>query len=285
MTTSSVNVKIRRIYAELSAKEQLIADYILKKPEEFIHHTISDISASLGLAESTVFRFCKKLGFNGFQDLKIVIAMETIGPITQINENVHPNDSEIDITKKVFSANVKSLEDTFAIVNEEQMKKAVFYLRQSKKIAFFGVGGSAVVALDAYHKFLRSSKECIFNLDKHFQMMEAAKLTPDNCVIIISHSGMNKDTLDICGAAKTKGAKIIAITSYPSSLLPKEADISLFSVSEENDYRSEALASRIAQLSLIDALYVNTVIYHREEFDESLSNMRGAISNTKHTQQ
>lgn len=273
-----VLASIRGNYGKFSEKEKKIADYILDNPQNIIHHTINQVSDELNVAESTVFRFCQRIGFKGYQALKIALAAEIVTPINDIHEKIDEGDSVGTISKKVFRSNVKTLEDTMHIIDGDIFEQAVDQILAAGKVEFFGNGGSAVVALDAYHKFIRSGLQVNANLESHMQLMSAAQLTDKDVAILISHSGSTKDMLDILQILKEKGVKTISITNFAKSPLTKEADLSLYTVAEEIDFRSEAMSSRIAQLSIVDALYTNVMIAKKEAGREALQNMRGAIS-------
>ncbi|MFG6147895.1 MurR/RpiR family transcriptional regulator [Halobacillus sp. B23F22_1] len=270
--------RIRSSYSKFSDKEKKIADYILEQPETIIHHTINQVADELDVAESTVFRFCKRIGFKGYQALKIALAAEIVTPIKDIHEEINDGDSIITVSEKVFHSNSKTLESTLQILDGQAIEEAVDALLQARKIEFYGCGGSAVVALDGYHKFIRTGLLTSTQLDSHMQLMSASQLAEDDVAVIISHSGTTKDSLDVLRVLKEKGIKTIAITNFAKSPLTKEADISLYTVSEETDFRSEAFSSRIAQLSIIDALYTNIMIAKQETGKRSLEDMREAMS-------
>ncbi|HEO8421064.1 TPA: MurR/RpiR family transcriptional regulator [Yersinia enterocolitica] len=273
--------KIRSYYARLSEKEKKIADYILEHPEKIIHSTINELAEDLGVADATVFRFCKRIGFKGYQAMKIALASEVIEPIQQIHEEISENDSVKTVTEKVFKSNVRTLENTLEILNGHSIQKAVELLLQAKRVEFYGTGGSAVIAMDAFHKFVRTGIKAFSFIDSHFQLMSSSQLSENDVAVIISHSGTNKDTINIMKTAKNNGAKTIGITGYPKSPIAQNADVALFTSSEETEYRSEALSSRIGQLSLIDALYVNVMISNKNVANQSLERIRNAISDTR----
>ncbi|MEK4971504.1 MurR/RpiR family transcriptional regulator [Niallia sp. FSL R7-0648] len=273
--------KIRSYYARLSEKEKKIADYILVNPEKIIHSTINELAEDLGVADATVFRFCKRIGFKGYQAMKIALASEVIEPIQQIHEEINENDSVKTVTEKVFKSNVRTLENTLEILNGQSIQKAVEFLLQANRVEFYGTGGSAVIAMDAFHKFVRTGIKAFSFVDSHFQLMSSSQLSEKDVAVIISHSGTNKDTINIMKTAKNNGAKTIGITGYPKSPIGQNTDVALFTSSEETEYRSEALSSRIGQLSLIDALYVNVMILNKNVANQSLERIRNAISDTR----
>ncbi|WP_419873851.1 MurR/RpiR family transcriptional regulator [Candidatus Pristimantibacillus sp. PTI5] len=273
--------KIRSYYARFSEKEKKIATYILNNPEKIIHSTINEVADDLNVAEATVFRFCKHIGYKGYQAMKIALASEIMTPMQQIYEEINENDNEKAIAEKVFKSNIRTLENTFQILDGDNFAKAVAYIARANRVHFYGIGGSGVIAMDAFHKFIRSGKQAFAFTDAHFQLMSAAQLTKEDVAVVISHSGTNKDTIRILKTASENGAKTIAITGFPKSPISQHADVSLHTSSDETEYRSEALASRIGQLSLIDALYVNVMIINKERANVSLEKVREAISDTR----
>lgn len=279
--TNSCLGKIRSYYARFSEKEKKIANYILDTPDKIIHRTINEVAEDLNVADATVFRFCKRIGFKGYQAMKIALASEIITPMEQIHEEITDQDNEKTISEKVFKSNIRTLENTLQIIESDSIQKAVELLHHAQRVEFYGTGGSAVIAMDAYHKFIRTGIKAFAFLDSHFQLMSASQLSKHDVAVFISHSGTNKDTIDILNTANESGAKTIGITSFPKSPISQNVDVALYTSSEETEYRSEALASRIAQLSIIDALYVNLMILNKEKAKTALDKIRSAISDTR----
>ncbi|UQZ98351.1 MurR/RpiR family transcriptional regulator [Enterococcus casseliflavus] len=280
--TVSIRLQIKTLYKDLSLKEQAIADYILENPSKVSHSSISDLSNELGIADSTFFQFTKKLGYNGFKDFKMAMLMqENDFSAISIHENIQKSDNELTMAQKVFDSNMTTLTDTKNFLKEEDLKLAAAMINQSKRLFFFGVGGSEIVATDAYHKFLRSPITVFHSSDYHIQLMEASLLTPDDCGIFISHTGKSRETIELAQVAKNNGAKIIVITSHAASPLAKLGDVVFISISEETEFRSEALASRIAQLSIMDSLYVILMFINRDKAQQSIAKIRRSISKIK----
>lgn len=273
--------KIQSHYARLRATDQRIADFIMTHADEVIHMSISEVAERLSIADATVFRFCKRLEFSGFQELKISLAADQTKPMQQIHEEISEQDDEHTIALKVFQSNIQTLENTMALLTQQAIQDATAALNEAKSIYFFGTGGSATIAMDGYHKFMRTGTPSFAFIDSHFQLMAASQLTPEDVAVIISHSGANKDTLQILNTTNEAGAKTIAITSFPRSPVAAKSDIVLLTSSEETEYRSEALSSRIAQLSLIDALYVNLMVHNKEKSKDVLQKIRHAIAQTR----
>ncbi|WP_181350682.1 MurR/RpiR family transcriptional regulator [Thalassobacillus sp. CUG 92003] len=280
MTQSSPHVlnRIRSSYAQLSEKEKRIADYIIQNPTNIVHSTINQVAEDLKVADATVFRFCKSLGFKGYQAMKIALASEIVSPIKDIHEKIDEDDTEMEIMQKVFQANINALQYTRDLQNEAPFHQALSLILQAKQIHFYGNGGSGVTALDGQHKFMRSGLSSYAYTDTHLQLMAASQLTPQDVAIFISHTGSNKDLLEVIEVAKQNNVPAIGITNFAKSPFSKAMDVCLFTASQETGYRSEALASRLAELSIIDALYVNYSVQMKEQSQEALNKMREAIS-------
>lgn len=270
--------RIRSYYSQFSEKEKMIADFIIANPEKIIHSTISGVAEELNVADATVFRFCKRLGFKGYQAMKISLASDLVTPIKDIHETINEEDSEGVIAQKVFRSNIRTLEDSLSMLNEEMFTKAIRGMISARRIEFYGTGGSGFVAMDAHHKFLRTGMTTTAYNDSHMQLISASQLTDDDVIVFISHSGSNKDLLEVLDVAKKNRVTTIAITHFAKSPLSNGVDIPLFTVSQETEFRSEALASRISQLSIVDALYVNTMMKRKDLSKSSLQKMREAIS-------
>ncbi|MCC5889825.1 MAG: MurR/RpiR family transcriptional regulator [Alkalibacterium sp.] len=270
-------MRIRLLSSTFSEKENLMADYLLKHPNQIIHGTINQIADELNIADSTVFRFCKRLGYKGYQDMKISLAAETTYNKGNIHELVHENDDEKTILEKIFYFNIKTLEDTLKVIDDEDFIKAVKSILDARRIEFFGFGGSNIIALDGYHKFIRTGLSVNAQIDSHMQLMSASQLKEGDVAILISHTGQSKDILDILDTVKENNVFTIGITGFTQSPLSQAVDIPIYTLSEETDFRSEALASRIAQLSILDALFVNLMMYLNQDGTDSLNRLRKSI--------
>ncbi|UOQ49289.1 MurR/RpiR family transcriptional regulator [Gracilibacillus caseinilyticus] len=269
--------QVRRNYPKFSVTERKIADYILKNPNQIIHSSINQLAEDLHVADSTVFRFCKRIGYKGYQAMKIALASEVVSSLQDIHEKVDQGDSVETVASKVFRSNMNALEETLQIIDEEEIRKAVKSLTTARFVHFFGTGGSNVVAIDAYHKFVRTGIAVQAVSDTHMQLMAASQLEKGDCAILISHSGSSKDIIHILNVLKEKNVTTIAITNFAKSTLSAAADIALYTSSVETDFRAEAFSSRIAQLSLLDLLYVNVLMEKGEEGQEAIRNMREAM--------
>lgn len=275
----SVLTQLRALYSSLSGKEQQIADYILDHAGDVIHQSITELADLCQCADSTVFRLCRRLGYRGYQAFKIALASEVTQPKQTIYQEINLEDDDLGtIADNIFTANIETLRETRQIIDRETLMNVVSCLEHARRIEFYGSGGSAAIAQDAYHKFIRTGIPCIHHSDSHFQVMSASLLSTGDVAIGISHSGSNQDILEALRVAKEAGAKTIGITSYGKSPLVRLADMCLFTTSRETVFRADALSSRLAQLSLIDLLYVAVSLRRQDQTIRSIQHIREAIS-------
>ncbi|MDD9147447.1 MULTISPECIES: MurR/RpiR family transcriptional regulator [unclassified Sporolactobacillus] len=270
MTEHQCTIRIQSAYPHLSEKERIIADYILNHPEETIHSSINQVSARLKVADATVFRFCKRLEFKGFQEMKIVLAAD-IAQNQHLEQTAkkYAEDETMSLAESVFQANVRTLQNTFQILNSASFKKAVDLMSRSEKIAFFGSSGSSMIAQDAHHKFVRAGVLTYAPSDGEFQLLSASQLTERDAAVFISYSAADKHLLQVVRAVKARRCPTIGLTGFMKSALADSVDVSLHTVSVATDFRSESFVARAAQMTLIDALFVNVMHEKQQKNTES----------------
>lgn len=270
--------RIRSIASVLTKAERKVAEYILDNPEKVIHLSITELAESAGSAEATIFRLCQKVGFKGYQRFKIALAGDLYTPVESVYQEVHSDDSLAVVAGKVFQSINEGLQDTLKIINEKALVQAVEWIANTRRIDVYGSGGSAVIAHDIEHRFMRFGIPVRAYADAHIQISSAALLDKEDTVIAVSHTGSNRDLLDSVNMAKESGAKIIAITSHMKSPLSKIADISLYGTAKETEYRSEAMASRLVHLAIVDVLYVGVMLRQQDRIVENMQKIRQAIA-------
>lgn len=261
----------------LRKSELKVAAYVLEHPDECIQASVSELAELTGVSDPTVIRFCRALGFRGFQDFKIRLAQSVVPRDRQIHETARSDEPVPELVRKIFDSNTAALRDTLGTLDYAQVEKCIRELSEAGKIIFFGLGGSAIVAMDAYHKFFRIGVPCEWFNDSHLAVMAAAMMRPGQVFVAISHSGSSKDVVDALEVARDAGARTIAIVSHHISPVSRTADHTLCVASVETGYKFEPMASRIAQLSVIDVLSVGTALTHSDKVLENLDKSRKAL--------
>ena len=252
---SALSFRIRSMIPELSKSEAAVAEYIAANPEEVINLSVSALADCCGVSEPTVVRACRNLGFSGYQACKIALIQSTSTTVQFAGEEVTAEDSMPAAIQKVFGAAADAVFLTRNSLDPAVMEKAAETLLKAKRIYIFGVGGSAAVAADVQHKFLRLGLDAQALSDVNLQTMTAAFAGKQDVVFAISHSGSSKVVVDNTQLAKSNGAFVISLSSMGKSPLTELADITLHTAANETRYRIVAISSRIAELTIVDTLY------------------------------
>lgn len=273
-------VKIKAIYEDLSKSEKKIANWIFENPGEILALSIVELAEQCKCSEATIVRFAKRLGFSGYQGLKISLAQEDKG--TVVSTNMTPDDSAFEIFEKVSNDICLSLERTKGNIDKDALEKTAQAIMSAGKIIVIGLGNSASVALDASHKLLRAGYNAVSYTDNHMQVIAASHLKKGDVAIGISHSGSSKDVVDALAVAREHGAVTISITNKGKSPIQKHSDIVLHTSSDETQYNILALNSRIAQLAIIDSLYFYIVYQQSEKALESIRDTEQSLKSKKY---
>lgn len=249
-------LKIKKLMPLLSKSEQAVASYICAYPEKVIYLSIAALAENSGVSDPTVVRTCQKLGFTGYQNLKVTLAQNIATPLQSVREEVHIDDDITRILEKVFQSTIHAIEFTNETINPADVQQAAEMIMNAGRIMIFGLGGSGPVAADIQHKLLRLGFNVQAYTDSHLQALASASYAgKDDVVFAVSHSGSSKGVVDNARLAKQNGAKIISLTNMGSSPLSKLADCALYTASDETKFRIVAITSRIASLTIIDAIY------------------------------
>jgi len=248
-------LKMKALFSELNGSEQKVISYIIEHPEEVIYLSVSDLAEKSGSSTATVVRACRSVGMKGYQDLKLNLTQNIVTPLQSISEKINENDSITVVLDKVFSSTIHTLNYTRDVVDIKAVEEAVLLILNAHRIVVFGMGNSHGIATDVQHKFIRLGLNVVAFSDSHLQSMVSAHLSERDVVVAISHSGSSKDIIEAVKLAKTSNAKIISICNLGNSPLSRISDVKLFTASNETKYRIVALASRHAQMALIDVIY------------------------------
>ena len=274
---------IRSHLNSLKPAERRVAEYILENSMLVVRLSITKLAEEAGVSEATIIKFCQRVGYPGYQELKISLAQEMgegcseqgiYGPI-QADEDIET------VIEKIFQIYNRSLNDTKRLLLKAPISQAVRKVLGAGRIYFFGYGASGIVAQDAEIKFKRINRTAEAFTDNHMQKTIAALLKPDDLVVAISDSGRTKELVEALEIAKPTGACIIAITSNMGSPLSKLADLVLLTSVTETPFRGSALASRMVQLAIIDVLFLGAATADYQNTVEFLNKTRMALLNNK----
>ena len=247
--------RIQEKLESLSKMERKTAECMAENQDKLIYASITELAELAGTSEATVTRVCTKLGYSGFQALKVSVARELVSQQEKIHEDLKANSPPEMIIDKIFSSAIHTLTMTRKALDGKAVAGSIDALCRARRIVVIGNGNSGAIALDAQHKFLRIGLNVSAYTDDHMQMIAVVSMTKDDVLIAISHSGSSRDVAEAMQVAKENGATVISITNNGISPVSKLADIRLYTYSQETKYRTYAISSRMAELTIIDTLY------------------------------
>jgi DNA-binding MurR/RpiR family transcriptional regulator len=247
---------IRSRLPELTALETRIVDLMLTDRRFNAETALRDVAQDAGVSEAMVVKLAKKLGFAGFREMRSQVAAYNELPTAELHEQLTVTDDAGTIVKKVFRTAMQALEETLAILDMSAFIRATEMLAAAGQRDFYGLGGSAQIARDVAHKFLRVGVRASVFDDSHMMLMSASLLGPGDVAVGFSHSGETEAVIRPLALARERGAGTIVITNHAASHLARTAEVVLASTAQGSPLMGENAAARIAQLNILDALFV-----------------------------
>jgi len=275
---------IRSKFNQMTQIQQQIARYILDQPVRVIKMSISELTkATDAKSESAIVRFYKMLGFAGYNDFRVDLATEIAGKsFYSTYDDITANDDVQVIKEKMFQGTMRILHENMQALHPDVMQRVVEMLESAKRIFFLGYGTAGIVAFDGFFKFSELGYECHYSADPHVNAVLLTDPHDGDVLFCISYSGENRDILIQASRAKPI-AKIIGLTGSLDSPLGEIADVCIVTVSEEKNYRTDVMITRLVQLSVVDTLYVACGLRRGPEVMERLTRTRHALSYLKYS--
>jgi len=257
MKDKSCLIAIKNNFEKLTKVEKRIAGYILDNKEKIVESSVAETAEGAKTAKSAVIRCCKSLGFDGFTEMRLALAME-ISKNRQLNFTpyIAPDDNAGEILDKVFAANVKTLHDTAEKIDRKLLQKVTDLLSQARSVYVYGVGTSAAMVRDFQYRLMLLGVNAFCYTDVPVMKISTLNISKDDVAIGISHSGRTIATVEALRLAREMGAKTVCLTTYPDSEIVHLSDYPLTVYSDEVNYPVEAVSARISQMSVLDSIAI-----------------------------
>jgi len=253
-------ITIRSLLPNLAPVEQRVAQAVLGDPGGVAWRSISEFAQTCGTSATSVVRFCRAVGLRGYPDLRLAlagaVASGDAAAVVAASSDIDPDDDPVTITKKIAYADAAAVTDTAGHLDVGVLIQVVDALAASSRIDLYGVGASGLVAVDLQTKLQRIGRPAFAFPDPHMAMTSAALRGEGDIAIGLSHTGSTVDTIDALAEARSHGATTVTITNFPWSPITEVADLVLLTAARETTFRSGAMTSRIAQLTVVDCLFV-----------------------------
>ncbi len=275
-TQTGTLIRLRGLYPSLKTALQKVADVILKQPEMAIYASVNEVAAVAHVSEATVMRFCRILGFKGFQDFKIALAREMVIPSPRFREEA-PGEGDGAMVRKVFQINSAALQDTLEILEIEAMHTAAEILINAPQVMVIGVSGSGPAVTYAGNRFLLLGIKAFMYTDFYLMLMAASLLSAGDVLLAISNSGTTREIIETVRVVKEKNAQVICITNNSLSPLARICEPALVTASREMSLPEEAVASLVCQITILDALSAMILQARSSQSQETLDKMEKAM--------
>jgi len=282
MSDAAPNVfdTISQSYYELTAAERRTADYVLKNRDRTQYLSIGELAEESGVAEATVSRFCRRLGYKGYNAFKLAIANAGAPKLNTAaaDKSMRDSDDPIELARKLYAVESEAMLQTLSLLRPTELDRAVAILRSARRVLCMGQGGSMILASEAAHLFSVCDGKFIPVSDSHMQVIAAATLTKEDAVLFFSYSGATKDMIETLSVVQQQKAKIILITRFPRSPGASLADVVLQCGSNESPLQHGSVPARIAQLFLLDILFTRVTLSEPDGCQENRQRIAAALA-------
>ena len=279
--------RIKSTLSSLAPAEQRVGKLLLSDPRTFSTLPVTELAERAGVSKPTVVRFCRSMGYEGLSDFKLKLAGSLSEGVPFIHRNVGTQDNSNDVLVKVIDNTVTAFLKYRNDASSAQIDKAAEAIalthKKGKRLEFFGVGNSGIVAQDAQHKFFRLGFHTISHSDGHMQIMSASLLGPGDCLVVFSNSGRTRDLLDSCEIAKKNGATTVVVTASGSPLA-NAGKIHLAADHPESYEKFSPMVSRLLHLMIVDVLATTVALrIGSTQLQPLLRNMQQNLLNQRYS--
>ncbi len=277
----SILKKISAQLETMAPADRQIGQFIIDNPDQMLRLSSAALAVETGRSQSSVVKFSQKLGYAGYQELKLAVseakAQEWQAPAGMIHGTIEVGDGYLTILQKLLGSKMQAMQQTISVNNEADIEKALEALHDARRIHLVGVGASSLVARDFSYKLMKLGRNVLHDSDSHVQMANASTLGPDDLLFALSYSGASIETLRIAELASQRRATVIAVTGLQDNPLARVADICLHTVGDEDRVRSSAITARDAQLMLTDLLFI-LLMQRQPDANDYVHNSETAVS-------
>ena len=281
--TTDVLVNLRRLVPRLRPAEARIAEAVLADPRVAIDSTITEVAKACDTSPATVARFVAAAGFAGYPEFRLAVARAADREHVEQSRfriddsDIDPRDSVDDVVSKIAYLEARTIEETAAGLDRVALDRVADAVIAAPRIDIYGVASSGLAGQDLQQKLHRIGLFATCWTDPHLALTSAAVLTPGSLAIGFSHSGLTVEVHDALEVARASGATTVVVTNFPDAPMVDQADLVLATTARETRFRSGAMASRIAQLAVVDFLFVRVAQRRYAETGDSLARTYDAV--------
>lgn len=273
--SSGLIVHISGLLPSLSPAEQRVARLVVSDPADAARRTITDLATAAETSEATVIRFCRSVGMEGYPQLRIRLAAEAARRVDPpdarvVGGDIPPGADLAQIIATIAFNDARAVEETAEQLDPAICEQVVDAINSAGRVDIYGAGASGFVASDFQQKLHRIGRTAFYWPDVHTALTSAALLGKGDVAVGISHTGTTSDVVEVLQQARMRGATTVALTNFPRSPITDVCDFVLTTAARETTYRAGAMASRLAQLTVVDCLFVGVAARNRTKARRAL---------------
>ena len=271
---------IEETYHTLTKAEKKVADYVLQNSRQVLFLSITDLADACQVGETSVYRFCRSMNMQGYQEFKMQLSLgmtETPEQEKLSESNELLGDTLKETAEKIMQSHLSALRETYCLLKQEELELFLKKIDKAKRVFFFGIGDSLLIAQEACHKFASITGKAYCISDPHMQVIAASSMTADDFAVMISYSGATKDNICTAKTAKQEGASVGCITRFRKSPLTAYSDVTLLCGAAEGPMDGGSVSAKVSQLYLIDLLYQEYYTRHYESCRKTREKVSRAI--------
>jgi DNA-binding MurR/RpiR family transcriptional regulator len=280
--------QLKDIFYRLQGAQRKLGIFILENFNYVYNLTITELSRQSGVSETTIIRLCRDLGYKGYTNFRLAMASTDSTLRSQmvlgsdIPSNLNKDDSSATIARKVIQSNIDVLMELNDSLDEKAIEEAAAAIANCRMLQVYGVGSSAGVSVDSSQRFMRAGVVTSPIFDSHIQISAALQLNSSDVALGISYSGSTRETIDALDAAKSVGATTICMTTFPNSPITQKANIQLITPVVNVPIHKETVASRVAQLAMIDILCVLIIMQKPDNIIDYSNKLEKALKKRRY---
>lgn len=280
----SVLTKITATLDTMSPADRQIGQFIVDNPDEMLRLSSVALGEQTGRSQSSVVKFAQKLGYPSYQQLKLAVseakAQQWQAPPGMVHGSIDRTDGYVAVQQKLVAGKLAAMQQTMSVNSEHTVTRVLDLIDRAERIHLSGVGASSLVARDFAIKLMKLGRNVLHDSDSHVQLASATSLGPRDMLFAISHSGVSIETLRVAEIARGQQATVVVMSSMRDNPLSAIADITLHSVSDEDNVRSSSITARDAQLALTDLLFI-LLVQRQQDANEHIHRSEAAVSALK----
>ena len=253
----------------MKAAELRIARFVSTKPSEVIHMSMARLSQECDVSDPTIMRFCRRFGFESYQDFKLNLAQSLVPSAPFAYEQIVPGDSIQNVVRKTARNSMNAIQRLLEDLVPQQVEAGAKMLYGASWIGIYASGISEITALDAEHKFQRLGMRCAALIGRKKQWLHAETSRPNEVALIFSQSGHTKQMVDIAVAVRAKGARVLSVAAAESPLA-RVSDALIAVLPYDRTELMTPLASRLNHHLVVNMLVTAIAITSGSEFPDQL---------------